>query len=57
MEIKKKMFGEEYFQMHTIESSNIENYKTNQDIQTSIRDVFEKAVEKRLMSDRPIGCY
>ena len=47
---------EEYYQMQAIESANIEDYKTNTLIQNSVRDVFENAVDKRLMSDRPIGC-
>ena len=36
--------------------SYIQNYKTDIETQILVRDVFEKAVEKRLMSDRPIGC-
>ena len=57
-EIKKnkKVWCEEYFQMHAIDSTFIENYKTNMKLQKSFRNLFEKAVRKRLMSERPIGC-
>ena len=52
----KHVWCEEYYQMNKVTSSYVEDYKTNRTIQRSIRGHFEKAVEKRLMSDRPIGC-
>jgi asparagine synthase (glutamine-hydrolysing) len=52
----KYVWCEEYFQMQAIEHTYVTDYKTNREIQKSVRDVFERAVEKRFMSDRPIGC-
>ena len=49
---------EDYYNMSGIESKspNIENYKTDVETHILVRELFEKAVEKRLMSERPIGC-
>lgn len=52
----KYIWCEEYFQMQAIEHTYVTDYKTNREIQKSVRDVFERAVEKRFMSARPIGC-
>ena len=54
----KNVWCEEYYQMSEIETKfpYVENYKTDIETQLSLKNLFEKAVEKRLMSDRPIGC-
>ena len=52
-DINEKKY-ESYF---TFESEINKNYETNEDIIIkNIRDLFTKAVKKRLLSDRSIGC-
>jgi asparagine synthase (glutamine-hydrolysing) len=54
----KYVWCEEYFQMHANKYLHLKkNYEPDKfQIQKSVRNSFEKAVEKRFMSDRPIGC-
>lgn len=46
---------EEYYKMDAV-NTDIDNYQTNTFVQKAVKECFEKAVNKRLMSDRPIGC-
>ena len=47
---------EEYYKMDAVNTTDIDNYQTNIFVQKAVKECFEKAVNKRLMSDRPIGC-